>query len=387
MEDFQFQSPTNLVLRVGAETEAGELIARYAKRALIVLGGDFIKTSEWYPGLIGSLEAAGVQYWELGGIQPNPTLEAIREGIKTVRANEIGFILSVGGGSAIDSAKAIALGAAIEQDVWEVYTKQVTPTTALPVGCVMTIPSTGSEASNGSVVNNAETGEKFDVMGDYIRPVFALMNPEITYTAPRRQIFAGVVDMFSHVAERYFSRSTNVEVTDRIGEGLMIAIMHDAKILLDDFTNYDARADLMLASLLAHNGLAGIGRQQDWASHAVGAPLSGEYNAVHGETISVIMPVWARYVADEAPERIAQLGVRVFGADPAASQDEQVDAAINGMRAFFDSIGMPASLADLGITDDSKFEQMAEQATHFYQPGNLKSLSRDDVLAIYRLAS
>lgn len=386
MEDFQFKSPTNLVLRYGAEMEAGKLVREYTDKVLIVLGGDFVKESPWYPGLISSLVDEGIDVHELSGIQPNPTLTAVRQGIETVKDKGIGLILSVGGGSAIDSAKAIAIGALIDEDVWAVYTKEVEVSDALPVGCVMTIPSTGSEASNGSVINNAETGEKFDVMGDFIRPVFSLMNPVITFSAPKRQVVAGIVDMFSHAAERYFSRSINVELTDRLGEAMMTAIMHNARVLLADFTNYDARADLMVASLLAHNGLTGIGRQQDWASHAVAAPLSGEYNAVHGETISVIMPVWAAYVAPEAPERFAQLGVRVFGAAPDSSQAEQVRAAIEGMRAFFDELAMPATLSDLGIEDDSLFASMAAQTTRFYQPGNLKSLTSDDVQAIYRSA-
>lgn len=293
MEDFQFKSPTNMVLQPSAELEAGNLVRAYTDKVLVVLGGDFVKETPWYPGLVSSLESEGVAVHELSGIQPNPTLEAVREGITKVKAEGIGLILSVGGGSAIDSAKAIAIGALLDEDIWSVYTKDVEVSDALPVGCVMTIASTGSEASNGSVISNAETGEKFDVMGDFIRPAFVLMDPTITFSAPRRQVVAGIVDMFSHTAERYFSRSTDVELTDRLGEAVMTAIIHNARILLDDFTNYNARADLMVASLLSHNGLTGIGRQQDWASHAVAAPLSGEYNAVHGETIAVIMPRWA----------------------------------------------------------------------------------------------
>lgn len=386
VEDFQFMSPTNLVLKVGAEAEAGRMIRPYADRALIVLGGDFIKDSEWYPGVIASLTAAGVGYEELSGIQPNPTLEAVNAGIELVRTKGIGFILSIGGGSAIDTAKAIGLGAANDVKIWDVYTKAVEVDRSLPVGCIMTIPSSGSEASNGSVITNAETGEKFDVMGDFIRPVFALMNPEITYSAPRRQIFSGIVDMFSHSAERYYSQSTGVELTDRLCEAVMSAIITCADQLLEDFTNYDARANLMLASVLSHNGLTGIGRQQDWASHTVAAPLSGEYHCVHGETISVIMPNWAQYVSAEAPARLAQLGVRVFGAAPELPEARQAEAAIGGMRAFFDRIGMPATLRDLGIDTDEKFESMAEQATRFWLPGNLKQLNRDDVVAIYQLA-
>ncbi len=386
MEDFQFMSPTNLVLKVGAEREAGRLIRQHTDRALIVLGGDFIADSDWYPGVIESLTNAGVEYDELRGILPNPTLEAVNEGIDLVRRKGIGFILSIGGGSAIDTAKAVGLGAANDVNIWDVYTKRVEVDRSVPVGCIMTIPSSGSEASNGSVITNAATGEKFDVMGDFIRPVFALMNPEITYSAPRRQIFSGIVDMFSHTAERYFSRSTDVELTDRLCEAVMNSVINCADRLLVDFTDYHARANLMLASLLSHNGLTGIGRQQDWASHTVAAPLSGEYNCVHGETISVIMPNWAKYVSAEAPEKLAQLGVRVFGADPEASLDEQVHAAIAGMRSFFDRIGMPATLRDLGIESDEKFATMADQATRFWQPGNLKSLGREDVIAIYQLA-
>lgn len=387
MESFQFASRTKLALGPAVEREIGENLRPYGDCVLVVPGGEAIRSADWYREILDSLSASGIHWIELCGVRGNPDIGPVREGAETARSHNVGAVLSVGGGSAVDTAKAVALGACYDGDVWDFFTKNVVPTRALPVACIMTIPSSGSEASNGAVISNDETSEKLDVIAEVLRPELVLMNPALTASVPRRHLMAGIVDMFSHITERYFSRSSGVEVTDRLAEGLMLAIMTEADRLLVDFENLDARANLMLASVLAHNGLVGMGRQQDWATHAIAAPLSGEFGCIHGETIAVILPHWARLVAAEHPERFAQLGGRVFGAASDGTDAEAAAAAICGLSAFFSRLGMPAKLSDLGVGDVNRFESLAAQATRGGTIGNLKELSANDVCSIYKLAS
>ena len=275
MENFEFMSPTKFILAKDAETGVGKLIRSYSKKALIVHSGDrFMTESGLRERILASLSQAGVTAFELPGVTPNPVLGPIYEGIRLCRENDVGLVLAVGGGSVIDTAKAIGIGVPYDGDVWDFYTGKAHPTTSLPVGAVMTLPATGSEGSNGSVVSNDETKQKLDVMDDCIRPVFAVMNPEITYTLPPFQTACGVVDMISHAMERYFTSSKNTDLIDRVGEALMKSAMVNARKVLLNPRDYDARAELMWCAILSHNGLSGTGRNQDWACHAMGTQLS-----------------------------------------------------------------------------------------------------------------
>lgn len=387
MENFNFYAPTRLIMQPDAETIVGNEVEKYSKKVLFVHYGDkFFIGSGLYDKIMDSLKAAKLEIYEVSGIVPNPILEPVYRGIELCKAHDIGFILAVGGGSVIDTAKAIAFGAKYDGDVWDLYIGKNSPKETLPVGVVMTIAATGSEGSNGSVITNEKTDEKRDVMGDMIRPVFAIMNPELTYSLPKYQTACGIVDMLSHTMERYFSTSQNVELTDRLGEGLMIAVMNSGKKVMQEPDNYDARADLMLASILSHNGLTGIGRNQDWACHMMGAQISGHYNAIHGATLSILIPAWAKYVYKDNPDRFAQFAERVMGVSvEGLSKEEAALQGIEKLKDFYRELGMPFTLKEIGIEDDSKFETMANAATSIFGPiGCMKALTAEDVEAIYR---
>jgi alcohol dehydrogenase YqhD (iron-dependent ADH family) len=386
MESFHFQSPTNMVLGEEAELEAGPLIKTYANGVLVVPGGEGIRKAAWYKELLGSLTDHGILYDELVGVEPNPKVALVRAGIDRARARSLGFVLSVGGGSAVDTAKAVALGVAHDSDVLDFFTGAASPTAALPVGCVMTIPSSGSEASNISVLTHEQTQAKLNVTNDLIRPVFALMNAELTYSVPWRHIFAGISDTFSHVVERYCSTSINVEVTDRLCEGLMKAIVVEADRLRRDFLSYEARSNLMLASLLAHNGLLGVGRQEDWATHAMASAIGGRFGCIHGEVIAVLWPHWADHVSASAPKRFADIGTRVFGLGTEGDVASRAAAGIAAMRDFWIRIGLPTTLAQLGVNDHAGVAALAAKVTHDGPVGNLKSLDQAAVQAIYHAA-
>lgn len=388
MENFIFQSPTKFILEEEAVQLVGQETANVSKNVLLIhYGDDFIRSSGLRDIVVDSLKKAGVQYEELTGITPNPSIEKVYDGVQICKEKNIGCLLALGGGSVIDTAKAIAIGAMYDGDAWDFFTGAAQVEKALPIGVVMTLSATGSEGSNGSVISKGT--EKRDVMSDLIRPNFVIMSPELTQNTPMKQTVCGIADMFSHVTERYFSSSVNTEFTDRLCEGVMKSIIVNAKILLKDPSNYDARADLMWTSIIAHNGLLGTGRNQDWATHMIGAPLSGEYDAVHGETISVLLPVWALEVYDANIKRFAQFANRVFGIDYDFYDEHERHTAIEGivaLRGFFNQLGLPSTLKEIGITTDEKFEKMAKEACRYGSVGGLKVLYQSDVENIYRKA-
>ena len=275
MDSFEFMSPTKFILDKDADLLCGREIKNYSDNVLFVHYGDkYTYESGLYDRIMGAIKEAGIECYELPGVQPNPRVSLVREGIKICREHNIGCILAVGGGSVIDTAKAVGIGVFYDGDVWDFYTKKAVPTKSLPVGTVMTLPATGSEGSNGSVLKNDETGESADVMGDILRPRFTLMNPQLTMTLPKRQTVYGIIDIFSHVLERYFSTSVDAHLTDYMCEGVMRSIIVNANTLMNDLNDYNARAELMWTSVIAHNGLLGTGRNQDWATHTIGAQLS-----------------------------------------------------------------------------------------------------------------
>lgn len=388
MDSFEFMSPTKFILENNAEELCGREIKKLADNVLLVhYGAGFIYESGLRDRIIKSLEREAITYYELSGVEPNPKVGLVREGIELCRKNKIGCVLAIGGGSVIDTAKAIAVGVKYDGDVWDFYCKKATPTEALPIGTVMTLPATGSEGSNGSVLKNPETGESADVMADFLRPAFTLMNPQLTLTIPKTQTVFGIIDMFSHVLERYFSSSKEAYLTDYMCEGVMKSILVNAKILMKDLSNYNARAELMWTAIVAHNGLLATGRNQDWATHTIGAQLSAQYNSVHGATLSVLFPNWAKYVYRENLPRFVQFANRVFGVEiDLYDQEKTALEGIEKLAEFFHSMGGPVTLKDLGIESDEKFRQMAEDACRFGPIGGLKVLKVEDVEEIYRLA-
>ncbi|HOA40537.1 MAG TPA: iron-containing alcohol dehydrogenase [Halanaerobiales bacterium] len=387
MENFEFYSPTRIIFGRGTEEKAGELAREYGKKVLLHYGGGSIKKYGLYDRVVQSLREAGVDFMELGGVKPNPRLGLVQEGIRICRENNIDFILAVGGGSVIDSAKAISLGVPYQGDVWDFFMGKALPEKNLPVGVVLTIPAAGSEASNSVVITKEEGLLKRSCNNDINRPVFAIMNPEISFTLPPYQTASGIVDMMAHIMERYFTHQTDVGLTDGLCESLLKAIIKNALIVMEEPENYNARAELMWAGTLAHNGIVGTGRIGDWASHAIEHELSALYDVAHGAGLAVVFPAWMLYVYKHNINRFAQFAVNVFNVDyDYASPEKTALEGIRQLKKFFQRIGMPTSLKELNIPTDS-LEEMARKCKRPNQGklGYFLPLTEEDILAIYRL--
>lgn len=388
MDSFEFKSPTKFILDKDADMLCGREVKVFSDKVLFVHYGDgYTYDSGLYQRIMDALLAEGITCFELPGVEPNPKVDLVRKGVDICKREAIGCILAVGGGSVIDTAKAVAIGAKYEGDVWDFFTKKAIPEEALPIGTVMTLPATGSEGSNGSVITNAETGENLDVMAEILRPAFTLMNPELTLSIPKKQTAYGIIDMFSHVLERYFSSSVDTVLTDHLCEAVMKSIIINARRLMENLKDYNTRAEFMWTAIIAHNGLLATGRNQDWATHMIGAQLSAQYNAVHGATLSVLFPCWAKYVCEENLPRFVQFAERVFGVEvDFYDQHKTAAEGIRRLQEFFLSVGGPKNLTDIGVASDEKFRAMAESACRFGNIGGLKSLDVNDVENIYRLA-
>lgn len=332
MENFTYCTPTRYVFGAGAENEAGkEAAAIGVKRVLTVYGGGSAVRSGVLDRVRASLAAAGIESIELGGIEPNPLDGPVREGIELCRSNNIDGILAVGGGSVIDTAKAIALGVPYSGDFWDFYSGKSIPAEALPVGVVLTIPAAGSEGSGNSVITLAKDKIKISLRTDYVlRPKFALLNPELTYTLPPYQSASGIADMMAHIMERYFTPTPDVEITDRVSEGILKAIIGEARKVMKNPEDYQARANIMWSGTLAHNGICGTGRREDWASHAIEHEISAMYNVTHGAGLAVIFPAWMTFMAQRAPGKIAQFARRVFD----VSNPDDSAAALEGIQCL-----------------------------------------------------
>ncbi len=384
MRNFEFFTPTRIMFGKAMEEKAGELAVEYGNKVLLHYGKGHIKKTGLLDKVICSLEAKGVKVFELGGVKPNPEISLVREGIKICRENNIDFILAVGGGSTIDSAKAISIGVPYDGDVWDFYFKGVIPKKALPIGAVLTIPAAGSEMSKVSVITNGSY--KVGFASDIIRPKFAILNPELTYTLPKWQTAAGIVDIMAHVMERYFTEEKYVDFSDRMCEGLIESMIKYAPVVMDEPSNYNARAEIMWAGAIAHNGLLGMGRIEDWASHRIEMPLSAIYDLTHGAGLSIIFPAWIRYVAKKKPGPFIKFFTRIFNIDYDFDYPESViKTGLTMLEDFYKSIGMPVRLQEVEI-DDARFEEMAQIVTVKSAQGNLLKLQKEDIIEIYKLA-
>lgn len=386
MKNFSFYSPTMIKFGRGSIINLQKLVEGRYKRVLLHYGGGSIKKNVIYKQTMEQLNAAGVQVFELGGVKPNPALSRVREGVRLAKENNIDLVLAVGGGSVIDSAKAIALGAMSDSDIWDFFLGKESVEKALPVGVVLTIPATGSEASMGSVVTNYDERQKLAVNHDLLRPVFAIMDPEYSMTLPKEQTFSGVMDILSHIFERYFTNTENVELTDRLSEATIKTVINNAYILLKNPDDYNARAEIMLAGTIAHNGILGMGREDDWASHQLGHQLSALYGATHGETLGVIFPAWMKYVYRENLDIFNKFAVNIFGVSAFGNTREHV--ALEGIRRFEEflkKIGLPRTLTEAGLPTN-EFERMADLAVSMGSFGALKTIDREDAINIYKLA-
>lgn len=350
MENFTYCTPTKYVFGRDAESHAAEELKNInVGRVLVVYGGGSVIRSGLLARVISVLDNVGIFHRELGGIQPNPTDPKVREGIGMCRRDKIEGLLAVGGGSVIDTAKAIAAGVPYDGDFWDFWAGKSVITEALPVGVILTIPAAGSEGSGNSVITLLDGLHKISLRTDYwLRPKFALLNPELTFTLPPEQTAAGIADMMAHIFERYFSPTADVEITDRVSEGVLKAIIEEAPKVMADPCDYQARANIMWSGTLAHNGICGTGRKEDWASHAMEHEISAVYGVTHGAGLAVVMPAFMTFMAAHAPAKGAQLARRVF--DVVETDDRK--AALEGierLKTFFASLGLPLTFSQLGI--------------------------------------
>jgi hypothetical protein len=391
MNNFDWYAPTHIVFGRGTESEVSSLLkSSKCNRVLLHYGSvSVIRT-----GLLGkiksSLDKAGIDYIELGGVVANPRLSLVYEGIELAKSKGVDFILAVGGGSVIDSAKAIAYGAAADFDVWDLYDRKRTPESALPVGVILTIAAAGSEMSNSSVITNEDGGIKRGYSNNMVRPKFAILNPELTMTLPDFQTACGCTDIMMHTMERYFTSAGNMELTDGIAEALLRTVIKNALILVEDPKNYEARAEVMWAGSLSHNGLTGCGNGgDDFATHRIEHEISGMFNVAHGAGLAAIWGSWARYVLDDCLPRFKKFATNVWGIKDSGDDREVALAGISRTEAFFKRIGMPISLRDFGfeLTDEviNELSEKCERAVGG-KVGAAKVLYRDDFKKIYRMA-
>ena len=391
MGNFQYYTPTKIVFGRGAEEQTGQLAAEQGcKKVLVHYGSGSVVRSGLLERICRSLDAAGISYVSLGGVVPNPRLSLVYEGIRLARKEQVDFILAVGGGSVIDSAKAIGYGVANEGDVWDFYEKRRTAKACLPIGVVLTIAAAGSEMSDSSVITKEEGWLKRGYSSNYARARFAVMNPELTMTLPKYQTASGCVDIMMHTMERYFNHSENMEMTDGISEHLLRTVMKNAKILMNEPDNYQARAEVMWAGSLSHNGLTGCGTGGgDWASHQLEHELGGMFDVAHGAGLAAVWGSWARYVMDAEPERFAKFAVNVMGVEPEAEKLKTAQKGIEAMEDFYRALDMPVCIGDMGIElTEEQMRELAEKCSHFGKRtiGCIKKLDREDMYQIYKEA-
>lgn len=391
MENFLYYTPTKVVFGRETEKQVGDLVKeQHCTNVLVHYGGGSVKKSGLLDRIYASLDEAGISYVSLGGVVPNPRLSLVYEGIELCRKEKVDFILAVGGGSVIDSAKAIGYGMTNEGDVWDFYEKKRAPKSCLPIGVVLTIAAAGSEMSSSSVITNEDGWKKRGCNSEYCRAKFAVMNPELTMTLPAYQTASGCVDIMMHTMERYFNRVDNMELTDGFSEHLLRTVMKNAKILKEEPDNYEARAEVMWAGSLAHNGLLGCGTDGgDWASHQLEHELGGMFDVAHGAGLAAVWGSWARYVLDARPERFAQFAEKVMGTEKGMDVLETGRKGIEAMEDFYRSIDMPVSIHELGIElTEEQTEELADKCSFDRQRtiGCVKKLDREDMYKIYQAA-
>ena len=385
-------TPTKVTFGEGAELKAGESLKAFgAKRVLVHYGSERIVKDGLLNTILKTLDENDLFHIELGGVVPNPRLSLVKEGIKIVRENNLDFILAIGGGSVIDSSKAIGYGSVYEGDVWDFYLRTAVPKASLPVGCVLTMAAAGSEMSDSSVITNEEGNLKRGCNNDVSRLKFALENPALTTTLPPYQTACATVDIMMHTMERYFTPGVRLELTDNLTFALLRTAKEAGLKALKDGSDYSARANLMLSSSLSHNGLMAMGNETrgDWATHQTEHELSGMFDVAHGAGLAAIWPSWARYVRAVDRKRFALLGERVFDLQPSGNDEADSLRCIEAFEAFYKQIGMPIRISDMGIKlTDKEIEEMAEKATFFGRRklGGLKLLDKADVIAIFNLA-
>ena len=389
MENFRFYSPTEFIFGKGTENECGAYVKKHGgSKVLIHYGSNSAIKSGLIDRVKAALEESGIEYVLLGGVQPNPRDTLVYEGIRICREEKVDFILSVGGGSCIDSSKAIALGVPYDGDFWDFYGTGKYIEKALPIGTILTIAAAGSEGSGGSVITKEDGMLKRDAGSDLLRPKFSILNPELTQTLPAYQTACGATDIMAHVFERYFTNTKEVEITDRLCEAVLLTIIKETPRVISNPDNYDARANIMWAGMVAHNDIVGVGRSQDWNSHGIEHELSALYDCAHGAGLAVIMPAWMEFVYKHDVMRFAQMAVRVWGCEMNFANPEQT--AIEGIacfRKFLREIGMPINFEELGAREEDIQILVDKFGLGEGKTGGFVPLSSDDVSRIYQIAA
>ncbi len=392
MQNFKYYAPTYVAFGKDTQRQVADLIKKYGgTKVLLHYGGQSAIKSGLLPQVEADLKAAGIEYVALGGVVPNPRVSLVRKGIEICREQGIDFILAVGGGSVIDSSKAISSGTFFDGDVWDLYLKKAKATKYISIGCILTIPAAGSEMSDGSVITNEDGGLKKDYCVDEFRCKFAIMNPELTYTLPAWQTACGATDMMMHTMERYFTTADDMEVTNVLAESILKVVMQQAPIALKNPTDYNSRAQIMWAGSLAHNDLTGCGAIGDWATHNLEHGLSGMFDVSHGAGLAAVWGSWARYTRHNNLARFVRFAVNVMGVTQDFHSDENTaEAGIQAMERFFESIGMPTNIHDLigrEITD-AEIEEMADKCSNGGTStiGGLQVLKKEDMIEIYKMA-
>ena len=396
MQSFIQYTPTEIVFGKGTELETGNLVKKYGgTRVFLVYGKESIKKSGLLGQITESLTSSGIEYMEFGGAMPNPHLSFAREGAKAAIEFGADFVLAAGGGSAIDAAKAIAHGAKNpEIDIWRFWTRELVVTKSLPIGVILTISAAGSETSSSAVLTNTDINQKRGINTDFNRPVFAIMNPELTYTLPKNQLSNGIADILMHTLDRYFAPECNEgkenELTDEISEALLRVVIKYGPIMLENPTNYQAVSEIMWCGSVSHNGLTGLGRTMDFSVHQLGHELGGRFDVAHGASLTTMWGAWANHVLEINPERFARYAKTVWGITD-GSTIEMTRAGIEKTVEFFKKINMPTNFTELGIgiQTEEKLQEMAHSTTHFGNRlvGTFKPLNKEDLYLIFKAAN
>lgn len=389
MNNFFFYSPTEFVFGKATEMQVGALARKHgARKVMIVYGGGSVVRSGLLDRVKQSLQEAGIEYCLMGGVQPNPVDTKVYEGIEFCRREQADMLLPVGGGSVIDTAKAIAAGVLYEGDFWDFYIGKAKVTKALKVAVVLTIPAAGSEGSGNTVITKLDGLQKLSLrVPEVLRPVFSIMNPELTYTLPPFQTACGVADMMAHIMERYFTNTQEVEIGDRLCEGTLMAIINEAPKVMRNPEDYGARANLMWAGMIAHNGTCGVGCEEDWASHFLEHEISAIYGVTHGAGLSVIFPAWMTWMVEHNVGKIAQYAVRVWGVPESEDKKTVALEGIGKLKAFFSSLGLPVTFKELGV-ENPDIDRLADSLHRNKGElvGNYVKLTKQDSKEIYHLA-